>query len=95
MNEGEKYKQLATRLSKLKKISSLDSATERECDTLAHSFLDLKDSFKKFNDVFLPIMFDINTTDEELEDVLTDIGDEFRHILYHIKDSKYYQYLNR
>ena len=30
---------------------------------------------------------------EELFDVLIDIGEEFRHILYHIHDPKFYKYL--
>ena len=31
---------------------------------------------------------------EEILDALLEIGEEFRHILYHINDPKFYKYLN-
>lgn len=30
---------------------------------------------------------------DEIDELLLDVGEEFRHIIYHIKDPKFYDYL--
>ena len=97
MSEKEfvgKYTLLANVLSKCKKVTRYDSEEEKEAWTLAHAFLDLDGSFKKFSNDLLPKLFNENLSEEEIFDLLLDIGEEFRHILYHIQDSKFYDHLN-
>ena len=90
---GIRYKQLAEQLAKLPKVTRHDEGERKEAWVLSHSFLDLEESFKKFIDEQLPRLSNENLSNEEIDDVLQDIGDNFMHILYHIHDPKIYSYL--
>jgi len=54
---------------------------------------ELEESFNKFLHEQLPKLTNDQTSTSELYDVLLDIGEEFRHIIYHIRDPKFYKYL--
>lgn len=41
----------------------------------------------------LPKLFSERLNEEQIDDLLHKIGEEIRHILYHIKDPKFYEYL--
>jgi hypothetical protein len=41
----------------------------------------------------LPRLTNSQLTAPEIHDLLLEIGEEFRHILYHIKGPKFYRYL--
>lgn len=90
---GKKYVQVAERLAKLPQVTRYDEGDFKEAWTLSHAFLDLEESFKKFSDVYMPKLTQDDLSDEELLDLLHDIGMEFGHILYHIHDPKYYSHL--
>ena len=87
-------KALAERLSKCPEVTKYDQGDEKEAGVLAHSFADLEESFKTFLNEQLPRLMDKRTTPAELCDTLLEIGEEFRHILYHIHDPKFYRYLD-
>ena len=81
-------------LKKSQKVNSFDLNGELESETLAHSLLDINESCNTLvNDLF-PKFELTSLTEEEINELLFDIGEELRHILYHIRDPKYYQYLN-
>ena len=84
---------LTERLSKLRSVSQFDQSGEPQAAILAHSFTDLEKSFREFLEVLLPKLLDESLTTDELNDTLLDVGEEFRHILYHIKDPKFFEYL--
>ena len=88
-------KRLADLLSNCPEVTKYDQGEEQEAGVLAHSFGDLEDSFRTFLNEQLPKLIDEHTSPAELYDVLLEIGEEFRHILYHIGDSKFYRYLQR
>jgi hypothetical protein len=88
-------KRLAERLSQCPEVTKYDQGEEKEAGVLAHSFGDLEESFRTFLNEQLPRLMDEQATAAELCDVLLEIGEEFRHILYHIHDPKFYQYLQR
>lgn len=90
---ANKYKQIAERLSKLPEVTRYDKGEHKEAWDLAHSFLDLEESFTKYKEDHLPKLTKQNLSDKELNDALLDIGEEFRHILYHIANPKFYEYL--
>lgn len=90
---GKKYVQIAERLAKLPQVTRYDNGEHKEAWSLSHAFLDLGDSFKKFNSEYLPQLLRDDLSDEELIDILHDIGMEFQHILYHIHDPKYFSHL--
>jgi hypothetical protein len=75
-------------------VKRLDDADHSEAEALAHAFIDLESSFQKFVQEQLPKLVDADLTSEALHDLLLDIGEEFRHILYHLKDPRFYRYLD-
>ena len=85
---------LAKRLATCASVTKYDAGERKEAGTLAHAFADLEESFRTFLNELLPkLMSKENLTPDEIDDLLLEILHEFRHILYHIKDSKYYWYL--
>lgn len=93
MDYIKKLEILVQNLRKSQKVKSYDSPQEREADTLGHSLLDMEESFKVIMNDHIPRLMQNNITEKEIDDVLFEIGDELRHILYHIKDPKFYEYL--
>lgn len=93
IDEVEKIKLLAEKLSGCSKVTRYNTAGDDEAWTLSHDLVDLEESFRKITDNFLPKLLNEKLTEEETEDTLWDIGEEFRHILYHIGNNKYFDYL--
>ncbi len=71
---------IATTLRKSEKVNSHDSEEEKESETLAHSLLDMEESFKVILNELLPRLRTNNLSGEEVDDVLLDLGEEFRHM---------------
>ncbi len=88
-------KLLEERLSTCPEVTRHDEGGHREASTLAHAFADLQESFRKFMKDQLPKLTQNQLDSSEIYDLLHDIGEEFRHILYHIKDPKFYHYLHQ
>ncbi len=89
---GNESKMLAIKLSLSDNVNRFDEADEKAAWTMAHSFLDIEGSFENFKKM-LGRLRNEELTDEQVNDLLVLIGEEFRHIEYHIKDMKYYNYL--
>jgi hypothetical protein len=85
--------ELERRLSQIAEVARFDMPGEAQGHTLAHALSHWEDSFTAFLDDLLPKLANKTATDEELIDAIHDVGDELRHILYHIKDVKYFAYL--
>ena len=92
LNEFQKLKKLAEKLQQYKFISKFDSDNEPEAWRLAHSLSDLEESFKEILDNYMPALYEADS-EAAIQDALLDIGEELRHILYHIKDPKFFDYL--
>jgi len=93
MEYSEKLKMLAQNLRKSEKVNSFDSLEERESETLAHSILDIEESCKTLLNNLFPKLEPTTLSQDEINELLFDIGEELRHILYHINDTKFYDYL--
>jgi hypothetical protein len=96
MYELEKENQvnhLAKILAKSLKVNKYDDKEYKESWTLAHSFNDIEESIKKILNELLPKLRSIEIQETQINDLLLDIGEEFRHIIYHIKDPKFFKYL--
>jgi len=74
-------------------VSRYDTPEEAEAWTLAHALLDLEQSFVTFNRELLPALERGALSSEGILDTLHSIGEEFRHILYHIGDPQFFRYL--
>lgn len=90
--KSEILKELTDRFSSFKTVSKFDDEIA-ESEKLVHSFSDLEETFKSLLNEHFPKLLNKNLTEEELDDLLFDVGEEFRHILYHIHTPKYYRYL--
>jgi len=77
----------------LKKIAFVQqqASTEEASFTLSHAITDIVESCEKI--VTLRLRLTADTPPAEVEDILGAIGEEIRHILYHVRDSRFYQYL--
>jgi len=84
---------LERRLSQIPEVARFDMPGEAQGHTLAHALSHWEDSFTAFLDDLLPKLANKTATDEDLIDAIHDVGDELRHILYHIHDVKYFGYL--
>ena len=93
LEDMESWKELAEKLDLLPDVNKHDSADDKEAWTLVHAFSDLEESFRRFLDDQLPRLVNGEPTPTALNDLLTEIGEEFRHIVYHIRDPKFYSYL--
>lgn len=91
-------KQLVDQLNRSPKIVELNKRYSKpeetpEAWTLAHAFRDIGESSHKIFAIILPKLMHSNPNGQETTDLLLDIGEEFRHILYHIRDPKFFEYL--
>src|SRR4051812_6457444 len=94
LKEIEQINELAHRLAECPEITRFDSGEDKESWALADGFSDLEEAFRTFLDDYLPKLADPNVRGEALVDVLQDIGEEFRTILWHIQAPKFYRYLH-
>jgi hypothetical protein len=94
VREATDLKVLAERLARCPEVTKLDEGEEKEAWTLAHAFGDLEESFRRFLEDQLPRLTQGQLEASEVHNLLLEIGEEFRHILYHIKDPIFYQYLH-
>jgi glucose-6-phosphate-specific signal transduction histidine kinase len=85
---------IAKRLSALPSVSRYDLSEERQAETIAHAAADIERSCRELTDKILPRLLDQSLDQQALEDVLFDLGDELRHIIYHVQDTKYFAYLS-
>ncbi len=93
LQDAAALKALAEQLAKCHKGTKFNQGKHQEAGTLVHSFGDLETSFRRFLEEQLPRLVQRSLTESEIHDLLLEIGEEFRHILYHIKDPKFYRYL--
>lgn len=93
LKNARHIKALAERLSHCPDVAKFNAGDDIEGWTLAHSFADIEESCSKFLNDQLPKLAQSELSDSELYELLLDIGEGLRHILYHVKDTKFYQYL--
>ena len=94
LKDVRKLASLAKRLAKCREVTKYDTNDEQEAWTLAHALGDLEVSFRKFLDEQLPALASDQLEERDIYNLLLDIGEEFRHVLYHIKDPKFFRYLS-
>jgi hypothetical protein len=85
-------RRLAEKLRTIAAVSRFDTEGEEQAWTLAQALSDLEGAFRTLVDDLLPrVARTDNVT--ELEDILHAVGEEFRHVLYHLRDCQFYGYL--
>jgi len=93
MDYIEKLSRITHNLKKCKRVIKYSTNEEDQADTLANSFIDIEESLKKIIMEEIPKMYTCDLSKEEVDDLILSIGEELRHLLYHIQDTKVYDYL--
>jgi len=93
LTDASNVKKLAVRLSSLRSVSRFDHAEHKEGWTLALTFAGVENVCQKLSDELLPRLLQKGVRDPEVEETLTQIGDQFHFLLQHIRDPKFYGYL--
>jgi hypothetical protein len=89
----EKFILITQNLQKSEIVNSHNQNKEIEAATIAHGLSDMEDSFNKIKELIPKLATNDILTTDQVEDILMSIGEELRHILYHINDMKFYDYL--
>ncbi len=84
---------LQERLQQCPEVARWDEGEWNEAEVLVHAFTDLEESYTTLVENLLPRAASDEVMGEELVDLLAEIGEEFRHILYHLRDPKFYRYV--
>jgi hypothetical protein len=93
LSDSEQIKALAERLMTCEQVVRYDTDEEKEAWTLTHTFSDLEKSFHTYLTDLLPRLCRGELSAADVCDTLLDIGEELRHILYHLEDTKFYAYI--
>ncbi len=93
MDKAQKFVELTKAIEKSSKVNSFDTGEIREAAGIALGLLDMEESFLVIMNKFIPILASENITEEIVDETLFNIGEELRHILYHINDMRYYAYI--
>ena len=83
---------LKKRLSDSIQVNSFDSEEEKEINVLPIHLLDIQESSIKIAKLIEELKSN-SIEIEMVEDILLDIGEELKHVLYHIHHSRFYKYV--
>jgi hypothetical protein len=86
-------KALALKLGERPEIARYDEADEPHGSTLAYHLAHLEESFHRFNERHLPTLISQANTSGDVLGSLHEIGEELRHVIYHIATPAYFGYL--
>lgn len=94
----DRVKALAERLKRnpmLVNFARRQSGTslDEQAWQVATSLADIQQSTERLYGELVPKLLGEELPREEAEDVLNEIGEEYRHILYHIQDTKLFGYI--
>ena len=90
---GERYRQLSDRLAQVPAVARFDSGDGEEASTLAHALLDIEKTCREISQDLLPRVFNPSASNDIIADTLLELGEAFRHFLYHVRDPRFYRYL--
>jgi hypothetical protein len=76
---------------KLERCSDVARHGKEEAWSIAYSLGDIEQSMRTFLGEQLPALLDPGVEGEKLEDLLLEVREEFRHILYHIHDPEFFR----
>lgn len=88
----EKLRVITRNLEKCERVVKHSTNEENQADTLANTLIDVEEALKKINEQ-IPKLYLHDLTDNEVDDLILEIGEELRHILYHVNDTPVYDYL--
>jgi hypothetical protein len=90
---AERIALLESQLRSVSKLQALSDSDHDEVVTVAHGLLDIEEATNAFSELVGRAVELDTMTEDQIDAWLADIGEELRHILYHIGDMRYYEYL--
>jgi hypothetical protein len=83
---------LARRLSECASIAKYDEGEHKEAWALAHALYDMEASSKTIQELVAKLSHEV-TNEDEIKDLLLDVGEELRQILWHVSHLRFFGYL--
>ena len=83
--------ELANRWQRILDMSAFDSADESGAWNLVYSLHGIQDSCRALLEQRLPRLVSADSTD--LQAALSEVGEELRHLTYHLRDARYFGYI--
>lgn len=93
MEKANKLLKITNNLELSKEVNSYNHGEHFEAGVIAHGLIDIEESSIVIIDKLLPLLYKKDNTEESINNTLFKIGEELKHILYHINDMKYYDYI--
>jgi hypothetical protein len=87
------WQTLERRLSDCSAVKKFSTSDWDEANALAHSLADLEESFERYTRELLPRLLASGADQDSVTDVLAEIAEELRHVLYHVQDPKFFRHL--
>ena len=91
MKEDQKIKVIAELLSNETKVTRFNDEKHNEAWTIAHGLIDIASSSQLISDQIEELLAE--GSEEDTIQKLLDIGEELKHIIYHINDMRFYSYI--
>lgn len=88
----EKLNVVKRNIEKFERVTKHSTNEENQVDTLANALLDIDESIQILKEQISKLYLN-DLAKNDVEDLILDIGEELRHILYHINDTRVYDYL--
>ncbi len=83
---------LAARLKSLPELARLDPAGEPQAATVAYTLSELETSCRAILSL-IPQFSDTSASEDKLRAALLEVGEELRHVMYHVRDTEFFKYL--
>ena len=93
MQYVEKLRAVTANLEKCERVKKYSTPDEDQAAVLAYSLLDIEEAAGKIINDHIPKLYLANLNADEVDDLVLEIGEELRHLLYHVYDTKVYDYL--
>jgi K+/H+ antiporter YhaU regulatory subunit KhtT len=92
MKYVEKLNAVTRNLEKCERVTMHTTKEENQADTLANALIDIEVAMENISRE-IPKFYLEDLTSDEVDDLILELGEELRQILYHIEDSRVYDYL--
>lgn len=93
MESTEKINSIYSTLIRNKDIEMMNKVSNEDLYLFAIDLVDIEGSLKELLNKISFLETEVSNKDE-VEDTMVDIIEEFRHILYHVRTSVFYNYLD-
>lgn len=89
---------LAERFKRMPRVAAAvkrrgEGSVEAEAWQIATALADIEESASRLSKELVPKLLAVPPESDKADDLLNEIGEEYRHILYHIRDTKLFDYL--